>query len=163
MSNRFFLLLSFCLFFLVACVTDPCENRNCGKGTCNEVSGDCICLRGYRWDDEGQCTVPWSTQYEGNYRVYDSCVGANAGVQIYTSQLVAQDTTTVLWTNFGNTGGNLPINHTSSTVLMIDWHSNDTLITGNSLIRNEVLSINYILRDATNNRNDTCYTVFTPE
>lgn len=163
MSNRFVLFLSSCLVFLVACATEPCDNRNCGVGSCNEVSGDCLCLRGYRWDDEGRCTVPWSTLYEGTYQVYDSCVGANTGVQTYTSQLVAQDTTTVLWTNFSNRGGNLPVKHSSSTNLEIDWARNDTLITGSSLIRNEVLHINYILRDTTNNRNDTCYTIFTKQ
>ena len=163
MSNRFYLLLGSCLVFLVACFTEPCDNRDCAFGTCNEVSGDCICVRGYRWDDEGRCTIPWSTLYEGTYQVYDSCIGANAGVQNYTSQLVAQDTTTILWTNFANTGASLPILHTTSTTLSINLERNDTITTGNSVIINDVLNINYIRRDTTNNRNDTCYAVFTKQ
>ena len=161
MIHRFCLLLSFCFVLLMSCETDPCENRDCAFGVCNEVSGDCICLRGYQWDEEQRCTVPWTNTYAGSYEVYDSCVGANAGVQTYNSQLVAQDTTTLLWTNFGNRGQSLPVQHSTSTILFVDWARNDTIITGNSLIINEVLSINYILRDTTNQRNDTCYTVFT--
>lgn len=163
MTNRFWLLLCSCFVFLVACTTEPCDNKDCGVGTCNEISGDCLCLRGYQWDADERCTVPWSVTYEGSYQVYDSCIGANPGAQTYSSQLTAQDTTTLLWTNFGNTGMSLPVRHSSSTTLFIDWRRNDTIITATSLIRNDVLSINYILNDITNNRIDTCYAIFTKQ
>lgn len=162
MSYRFLFLLIW-IFFLTACTTDPCENRSCGEGVCNEVSGDCLCSLGYQWGADERCTVQWSETFAGSYLVKDSCQGATPGTAIYTSQLTSQDPTTVVWTNFRNSGMGLPITHTSSTALEINWQRNDTVIIGSSSVRNDELSIYYIVRDTTNQVNDTCSAVFTKQ
>lgn len=159
---RFFLFCS-CWLFLTACQTDPCKNINCDKGVCDAVSGKCLCVRGYRTNNEGICTLTWTEQYAATYSVYDSCKGPNAGVQTYNSKLVAVAPNKLRWDNYGNTGRSLSIVQPTFSTVSIDIQSNDTLFTGSGNWKKSdtSLTLEYKIADTTNQRIDTCFATFT--
>lgn len=151
------------LLFLTACETDPCENLNCDNGVCDAISGECLCSRGYRTNEDGICTLTWTDQYAATYSVYDSCKGPNAGIQTYNSNLVATAPDALRWDNYGNTGRSLLLVHPTSSTIAIDIQSNDTLFTGagNWQATDTSLTLEYQIADTTNQRIDTCFATFT--
>jgi hypothetical protein len=165
-STYFFRLLllccGYCLLF-TACESDPCEGLNCEQGVCDATSGECLCSRGYRTDDEGICTLTWSDFYAVTYSVYDSCKGPNAGVQTYTSNLTAAAPDQLLWENYRNTGRSLLLTQPTFSTVTVDIQSNDTLWTGTGTWQelDNSLALEYLLNDTTNQRIDTCFVQFT--
>ena len=152
-----------CWLLLIACETDPCENINCDQGVCDAISGECLCSRGYRTNDEGICTLTWTEKYAATYSVYDSCKGPNAGVQTYNSNLVIIDPTQLRWENYNNTGRNLVLTQPTFSTVEINIQSNDTLFSGsgNWQEADTSLTLEYRIADTTNQRIDTCFAKFT--
>lgn len=163
LSRLSFALLCSCWLLLAACETDPCENLNCDQGVCDAISGECLCSRGYRTNDEGICTLTWTELYAATYSVYDTCKGPNAGSQTYNSTLVAIQPDQLRWDNYGNTGRSLVLLQPTFSTVTINIERNDTLFigSGNWQETDTSLTLNYRIADTTNQRIDTCFATFT--
>lgn len=157
---HFFYFLGFLFLTLISCETDPCKNVSCDNGVCDSVSGKCICSRGYQADDNGICTIEWSTKFAHNYTVSDSCTGPNAGQMNYLSTITALDPENLHLSKLGNANRPIPAKHTNSTSFEINFSSNDTVFSGSGSLIDTTLIINYYINDTTNQRIDTCMATF---
>lgn len=158
---RLFAPVAFIVFMLISCEVDPCESVSCDNGVCDAVSGDCICTRGYQTNLDGICTIQWTTKFNSNYTVSDSCTGPNAGSSTYNAAITAVDEANLSLSNFGNTGRSVPATHTNSINFEIDWTSNDTVFSGTGVLVDTFVRVNYMINDTTNQRIDTCMAIYT--
>ncbi|MEM6264983.1 MAG: hypothetical protein AAGI38_20900 [Bacteroidota bacterium] len=65
------------VMFWIGCDQDPCENEDCGFGTCIAVDDDaeCRCDEGFEKDANGSCTIPAIDKFEGEYTASEVCTG----------------------------------------------------------------------------------------
>ncbi|MEO0469708.1 MAG: calcium-binding EGF-like domain-containing protein [Bacteroidota bacterium] len=65
------LFVCLCLFLFAACEERPCEEVNCVNGSCDEVTGECVCQEGF----EGSlCETSIRQKFLGTYDVsYEGC------------------------------------------------------------------------------------------
>lgn len=55
MKNIIILISLIVLMTMFSC--NPCKNKDCGQGNCDEAEGSCICNPGWGKDASGKCTV----------------------------------------------------------------------------------------------------------
>jgi len=97
-SYGYFLFL-FSLTIIVSCTT-PCQNVDCGtEGICYE--GSCSCNIWYEHDEDGRCTVTWSSKFIGHYSVETTCDTGTFNHIMIISKL---DQRLINLGNFGNFG-----------------------------------------------------------
>jgi hypothetical protein len=54
---------------LYSCVDDPCKDVDCVNGTCDGVTGACLCDAGYETGTDGVCNVEERTKFLGAYTI----------------------------------------------------------------------------------------------
>lgn len=100
----------FNLFALVAVLaigvsscSDPCKDKACGNGDCDE--GTCVCNDNYLTDSDGNCTVMRNTLFVGTYDVQMTC---NAGGSSTSTATVVTGNTAdgIIIEDFNNVTGN---------------------------------------------------------
>lgn len=67
-----------------ACAERPCENVNCGNGSCDEITGACICNEGFEGAD---CSVVTRQKYLGTYQAtYEGCFTTSPNHEVRIEQ-----------------------------------------------------------------------------
>jgi hypothetical protein len=82
---------------LTSCNPDPCKDVVCGKGTCDAISGLCVCPSGF----EGKnCEILSRNKFVGTYNCTDNCT---TGSGTYLNTITASSDSIKI--NFSNMSG----------------------------------------------------------
>lgn len=147
---------------LYSCVDDPCKDVDCVNGTCDGVTGACICDDGYETDADGICNTLVVTKFLGQWNTTEDCsqsapfsynITITAGTAVNTIRI------SNFWGLFVNSV-NATVSGNTVTIPSQEPDSDGYTVSGTGTISGTTLTLTYTVVDPANVADVCTGTVF---